>query len=483
MSHFIRLKPGDRIFHPHRIRVNRLRRVLGVAAVFSAGYGNVGSSIYYALGIVALAAVGATPIVLGIAGILFIFTALTYAEGTSMLPEAGGSASFAIHGFNRATGFAAGWALMLSYIATISMSAFTIPPYLGYFWAPLKDSPQIGTAVAMGIILLLMVVNIIGVKETSIINIGASILDITTQITLIVIGFILLYNPAVLIHRIFDNWPSFENLILGIALASIAYTGIETASQMAEETRLPEKRVPRALILMIFAVLAIFAGISLTSFLAISPQDLGTTWARDPVAGIAANIPIQLLSDILKPLIAILAGTILLIATNAGLIGLSRLAFSLGERKLVPQALSRIHRYFHTPYVSILLFSGIGIIILIPGFFSRGVFENVGALYAFGSLLAFMFSHASIISMRIRFPAIDRPFKLRLNIRICGREIPITAVLGLAATFMVWIIIIVTQPFSRWFGIGWMIIGLLIYLLFLRKSRASDKEVDKGKET
>ena len=126
-------KPGDRVVRPRRIRRFRLRRVLGVAALFSTGYGNVGSSIYYALGIVALVAMGATPIALGIAGILFIFTALTYAEGTAMLPEAGGSASFARHGFNDTTGFIAGWALMLSYIVTISISAYTIPPYLGFF--------------------------------------------------------------------------------------------------------------------------------------------------------------------------------------------------------------------------------------------------------------------------------------------------------------------------------------------------------------
>jgi len=131
-------KPGDRIFRPRQIRRYRLRRVLGVSAVFSAGYGNVGSSVYYALGIVALVAMGA-------ACILFIFTALTYAEGTAMLPEAGGSASFARHGFNDAAGFTAGWALMLSYIVTISISAFTIPPYLGYFWAPFKDSVIVST--------------------------------------------------------------------------------------------------------------------------------------------------------------------------------------------------------------------------------------------------------------------------------------------------------------------------------------------------
>jgi APA family basic amino acid/polyamine antiporter len=455
-------KPGDRIIHPHRFPRYRLKRVLGVAAVFSAGYGNVGSSIYYALGIVALAAVGATPIALGIAGILFVFTALTYAEGTSMLPEAGGSASFALRAFNRATGFAAGWALMLSYIATISMSAFTIPPYLGFFWSPLKDSQWIGTAVAMGIILLLMIINIIGVRETSIINIGAAVLDITTQITLVIIGFILLYNPTVLIHRIIDNWPSLENLVLGIALASIAYTGIETASQMAEETRLAEKRVPRAIILMIFAVLAIFAGISLVSFLAMSPQELGTVWARDPVAGIAANIPIQFLANILKPLIALLAGTILLIATNAGLIGISRLAFSLGQRNLAP-------KIFQTPYVSILLFSVIGMVILIPGYFAPGVFENVGALYAFGSLLAFMFSHLSILSLRIREPDTYRPFKLRWNLKIRGYYLPLTAILGLVLTSIVWGIILITQPYSRWLGIAWMIIGFILYYFYRRK--------------
>src|SRR4030067_3398431 len=109
MSDTWRPKPGDRVFHPRRITRYHLRRVLGISALFSAGYGNVGSSIYYALGIVALVALGAAPIVLGIAGILYIFNALTYAEETARLPEAGGSASFARHSFNDAVGFVAGW--------------------------------------------------------------------------------------------------------------------------------------------------------------------------------------------------------------------------------------------------------------------------------------------------------------------------------------------------------------------------------------
>jgi len=475
-----RPKPGDRIFRPRRIKRYRLRRVLGIPALFSAGYGNVGSSIYYALGIVALVAMGATPIVLGIAGILFIFTALTYAEGTAMLPEAGGSASFARHGFNDAVGFTAGWALMLSYIVTISISAYTIPPYLGYFWEPFKDSVIIGTAASMGVVIFLMIINVIGVKQTSILNIGAAIIDITTQISLIVIGFVLLFSPVVLFHRIFDNWPTFDNLILGIALASIAYTGIETMSQMTEETKQPEKRVPRALLMMIATVLVLFAGISLVSLSAMTPHELAFEWSRDPIAGIAANLPLVLLRDVLKPLIAILAGTILLIATNAGLMGISRLAFSLGSHKLVPSIFSRVHHKFKTPYVSIILFSVVALFILSPGFFAANVFKNMGTLYAFGSLLAFMFAHAAILSLRVRKPELPRPFKLGWNIRIKGHEMPISAILGLAATATIWVIILITQSYSRWVGLAWMAVGLIIYYLYRRKEHMSPTHTAEG---
>jgi APA family basic amino acid/polyamine antiporter len=221
---------------------------------------------------------------------------------------------------------------------------------------------------------------------------------------------------------------------------------------------------------MIVAVLVIFAGISLVSLSAMTPQELASDWARDPVAGIAANLPIALLSDILKPLIALLAGTILLIATNAGLIGISRLAFSMGVHKLEPAILSRVHHRFKTPYISIILFSLIALLILTPGFFATDTFKNMGALYAFGSLLAFMFAHASIISLRAKKPELKRPFKLGWNIRIRGYEIPISSVIGLLATTTIWVIILITQPYSRWVGIGWMAVGLIIYSIYRWKS-------------
>jgi len=295
-------KPGDIIFRPRRIKRFRLKRVLGVPALFSIGYGDVGGSIYYALGVVALVALGATPIALGIAGIIYIFNALTYAEGSAMIPEGGGSASYARLGFNDLVGFISGWVLMLSYIATMAISAYTIPPYLSYFWPVLKE-PATGTLASMGIIFFLMLINVLGIKESSRLNILFIGLDIITQLTLVTLGIILILlpNPAVLFQHMFGagNWPSTQNLILGIALAALCFTGVESVSQHGEETRQPEKRMPQAYVLMIVAVLVLFAGISVVALTAMTPQALGDPvngWARDPIAGIASGI-----SSIMSP--------------------------------------------------------------------------------------------------------------------------------------------------------------------------------------
>src|SRR4030043_491593 len=353
---------GGRIFRPRRIGRFRLRRVLGVPALFSAGYGDVGSSIYYALGIVALVALGATPIALAAAGLIYIFNALTYAEGGAMIPEAGGSASFARHGFNDLIGFIAGWALMLSYIVTMAISAYTIPAYLAHFW-PILKQPIFGTAMSMGIIFFLMIINVLGVRESSRINVFFIGLDILTQITLEVIGALLILgpNPGILFQHMFGegNWPSTNNLIFGIAIAALCFTGVETVSQLGEETRQPAKRIPRTYILMIVAVLVLFAGISMVALSAMTPQELGdpvTGWARDPIAGIANSISLAIspekianeiaseqeaiilitwiltaLRNLLPILVALLAASILLTATNAGLMGISRLTFNLSS--------------------------------------------------------------------------------------------------------------------------------------------------------
>src|SRR5258707_1538161 len=144
-------------------RLHGLQPVLGVNALFSTAYGNVCSSIYYALGLVASFALGLTPVVFIISGAIFYLTAATYAEATAMFPEAGGSSSFARHAFNEFWSFFAAWGQMLNYVITIAISAFFVPHYLSVFWPALHHGPGdiVGGIV---VVIVLGLVNIVGVK-------------------------------------------------------------------------------------------------------------------------------------------------------------------------------------------------------------------------------------------------------------------------------------------------------------------------------
>src|ERR1041385_2661467 len=230
-----------------RVQAHGLRRTVGVPGLFATASGNVGSSIYYALGLVAAHALGLTPLVFIFAGGLFALTAKTYAEGASMFPEAGGSSSFARHAFNEVASFFAGWALTLDYIITIAISAFFVPHYLSAFWPALHHNPGdvIGGAV---VIAVLAGLNIRGLRESANLNIFLAITDLITQVLLVGLG---------------------EELIFALSISMVAYTGIETVSNMAEEARDPDEDVPRSVNYVLIAVLGIFSGISIVSLMAL----------------------------------------------------------------------------------------------------------------------------------------------------------------------------------------------------------------------
>src|SRR5256885_13522785 len=167
-----------------RRRQQRLERVLGTPALFSTAYGNVGSSIYYALGVTAVFALGLTPLVFVIAGLIFAATAATYAEGTVRYPEAGGSSSFARHAFNELVSFGAAWAQMLNYVITVAISVIFVPHYLSIFWGPLRPTPW-DSIVGLLLTWLLVGVNIVGIKEAANLNVLLAVLDFATQLLLV----------------------------------------------------------------------------------------------------------------------------------------------------------------------------------------------------------------------------------------------------------------------------------------------------------
>src|SRR5215212_3247892 len=353
-----------------------LERVLGTGALFSTAYGNVGSSIYYALGLVAAFALGMTPVVYLIAGGLFVMTAMTYAEAATNFPEAGGSSSFARRGFNELVSFFAAWGQMLNYIITVAISAFFVPHYLAVFWEPLGESPGdvIGGIV---IVALLCTVNVIGVQESARINFLLAVVDFATQLLLLAAGVFLVLNVDVLLDNI-HLWraPTVEDFVLSITIAMISYTGIETISNLAEEARNPRRLIPRSMALVVAAVMVIYAGLPAVALSALPvtqsadgsyTTELATTYAGDPILGIVRNMDLGFLQTAAQYYVGVLAATILVIASNAGIFGVSRLTYSMGQHQQLPDQLRRISPQFRTPAVGIALFGAIACLVMIPG--------------------------------------------------------------------------------------------------------------------
>jgi APA family basic amino acid/polyamine antiporter len=440
--------------------------------LFAAAYGNVGSSIYYALGVTAAFALGLTPVAFVVSGIIFMFTAATYAEATVMYPEAGGSSSFARHAFNELVSFLAAWAQMLNYVITVAISAFFVPHYLAVFWQPLAESPGdiVGGVVLIG---MLAALNVRGTQESARLNLILAVADLATQVVLVAIGIVLVLSPDTLISNV--HWgvaPSWGDFALGIAVGMIAYTGIETISNMAEEAKDAAKTIPRGVGLVVVAVLGLYLLIPIVALSAMPvvhhaggfTTELGTTFKDDPILGIVENLGLGPgLTDAMRAYVGVLAAVILIIATNAGLIGVSRLTYSMGQHRQLPETLRQVHPKFRTPYIAILAFSAIAAVTLIPG-----ETDLLATMYSFGAMLSFTIAHVAVIRLRKVKHDAERLWKPPLNFRAFGFDVPLTAVLGGLGTFAAWIVVMALNPRTLAIGIGWMTIGTLVYVAYRR---------------
>src|SRR5829696_4977436 len=437
-----------------RRRLEGLERVLGVNALFSTAYGNVGSSIYYALGLVASYALGLTPIVFIITGFFFFCTAATYAEATAMFPEAGGSSSFARRAFNEFWSFFAAWSGMLTYTVTIAISAFFVPHYIGGvfdFAESLKSSP--GDIVAgIVVICLLAAVNVFGAKESTGINVTFAVVD---------------------------TWSDFS---LAIPIGMLAYTGIETVSNMAEEAKDEATTIPAAINRVRIAVFAIYFTLPAValSALPVTQQPNGEYqtllglsedeggFAGDPILGVVKQIDLGPLQAAGELYVGLLAATILFIATNAGIIGVSRLVYSMGIHRQLPDGLRRLHPRYRTPWIGILIFGGVAIVTLLPG-----QAEFLGNMYAFGAMLSFTIAHLSLLRLRAKHPDVTRPYRGPGNLRVRGYDLPLFAVVGGLGTASAFVVVTALHPAVAAAGVGWLALGIFVYVLF-RRSQGLD---------
>ena len=322
-------------------KIKGFERVLDAPALFAIAYGEIGASIYIALGIVASAALGLTPLVLAVTGLLFLIVSLSYAEGTAAIPETGGAETFTRRAFNDLVGFVTGWALFLDYLIVIALSALFLPHYVGAAVDAdtLRDSPW-DVVVTIAAILVIGGVRLVRRTRLYLPALVVALLDLVVQLLIVVLGLALLFSPETLVDGLSlapgQDW--LDDLLFAVPLGFLAYTGLETVSNLAEEAREPGRTLPRSLfsaIGLVVVLTVLVAMVGVTAFPATDGSSgLGDEWLEAPIVGIVTAFEGELpasVVDVLRVVVGFSAALILLMALTTSMSGCARLAHSMGS--------------------------------------------------------------------------------------------------------------------------------------------------------
>jgi APA family basic amino acid/polyamine antiporter len=461
-----------------------LARGLGAGSLASVAYGEIGSSIYFALGVVALYALGATPWVLLGVGALFLLVALSYAEGTSALPETGGAATFVRRAFNDPAGFITGWALFLDYLIVIALAGLFVPHYLGTAlgWDAVTDSPW---DVVFGVVAILGVAGIRLVRRARMYTaaIFIAVLAFLSHLLIIGLGFAFLLSREGFGEGIdLGTAPTWHALVFSLSLAMLAFTGLETVANLAAEAREPGKALPRSLFAGIGVVVIVSFLIAAIGLSAYPPHpdpagpegwatDLGTTWIRAPLVGISeafgGSLP-DAAVDMIKVFLGVTGAIILVSAIATSLSGAGRLAYSLGQRAMLPRSFGRLNQRTFIAPASIVSGAVIAAALLVIADSVGREVTFLASLYSFGALIAFTAAQLAVIRLRFKEPDLARPYRVPVNVRLRGVSVPLAPLIGAPLTFALWLAAVYTHDAARIAGPVWLVLGAILFVVVRR---------------
>jgi basic amino acid/polyamine antiporter, APA family len=451
-------------------KLPRFERALDAPALASVAYGEIASSIYFALGIVALHALGLAPWVLLVMGALFLVVALSYAEGTASIPETGGAATFTRIAFNDLVGFITGWALLLDYLIVMALSALFLPHYLGRAVGVAWFEHKPGDVIT-GVVVILFVASIRLVRRSQFYKFAIllPVLDLCVQVLLIALGFALVFSPhALTLGSHIGTHPSWHSILFALPLAMLAYTGLETVANLSEEAREPGVNLPRSLFSalgLVVVVTVLIAIVGISAFPAHGgTSELGTTWIRAPIVGIAAAIGAHLphwLWVALRVGVGLSGTLVLLASVTTAMGGSTRLAYSLGEHGQIPRVFGRLNRRTLVAPSSIVVVAAVSIGIVIGTTLVDDPVAALASIYSFGVLLAFTAAQLAVIRLRVRRPDLLRPFVVPWTI---GR-VPVPSAVGAVLTGSVFVVAMATHPGARYAGPAWLAAGLVVHFV------------------
>ena len=476
---------------------HKLRRAVGPWGSYTWGYADVGADIYVALGLVIATAAGIANIAFLFAGLIYVTVGLAYTELSAMYPLAGGGQLWVMRGLGDIFGFTAGWSVLLAFTVDIALFAYISVSYINRFTpASWNRLPWI-IIEAMVLVCILLVLNTVGVRESSKLNEIAGAIDITAESLLIFVGFLFAFSPAFYWHQttdFFAHWDT-SRLLLGTSLAIISFVGLESISQAAQETERPTAIIPRTSVALILTILAYAIALSNLSLGMIPWQSfdpnstqpqfciqaghhLSAAACREwhlqhenaPMVWLASNIPS--VGAYFAILIAFLGATLLLISSNSGVYGSSRIVYSMARNDLMPKVFEYVHPRFKTPLVALVVFCAVAILELIASGFSSNALQTLAEMYAFSAAVNYLLVFVALLRLRFTDPDTPRTFCVPWNVPIRRPDqtywVPLVGVIGMLFLIAVLIMVILTNPIGRVAGPLWVLAGLVFYYIYRR---------------
>ncbi len=457
----------------------KLRRQVTVWGSFSWGYADVGADVYVALGLVIAAAQGATPLAFAIAGIVYVFVGLAHTELAAAYPVAGGGQYFAFRGMGDFWGLVTGAALMLDYTVDIALFAMASAGYVNFFFpvirefavnfGPFHQVNLVWMAESLVFIVFLIFLNIKGVRESSLFNEILGVLDMAMETSIVVLGFAFAWRPDLFLHQWNSAFPPTKQILYAVSIAVISFVGLESVSQSAQETIRPGAVIPRTSLALIAVVLLFAMAFPVVSLGILPWQELASR-EGDPVAHLASQLPY--IGFLAGPIAAVLAATIVLISANTGVMGCSRLAYSMSEMGLIGKWLNYLHPKHHTPVRAIIVFATVAAIEVVFGFLNgQKALETMADMYAFGAMLAYLLASLALVALRIKEPRTPRAYRVPFNFKWRGADIPIFGIFAVLGTLGMLAIVLWTHAVARIFGPLWVLAWVGYYIWYRYKMK------------
>jgi basic amino acid/polyamine antiporter, APA family len=456
------------------------------------GYADVGADIYIALGLVLAYSEGLANVAFLVAGLIYVTVGLAYTELSAMYPLAGGGQLYVLRGLGDFWGFVAGWAVLLDFTIDIALFAYGSAGYINHFFPNLSQPPWI-IIQSVGLVLFLLLLNIVGVRESSRLNELAAGIDLAVETTLIFIGFVFAFNPTFYMNQVTATVAHLNpgNLLFGTSLAIISFVGLESISQAAQETERPTTVIPRTSVALILTILIYALALSNLSLGVVHWQTYNPQLAHlpycghlsqaacktayfahqnAPVAWLAVNIPF--IGQFMAPVIAILGALLLLISSNAGVYGSSRIMYSMARNNLTPKFFTYVQPRFRTPVISLCVFAGVALIELVFAGLTQNALTTLGDMYAFGAATSYTLVFVSLLTLRFTDPDTPRSFRVPWNVEVRRGgnpyQVPIVGILGLIGIFSLLVVVIITHPIGRIAGPVWIGLGVIGFVFYRR---------------